>query len=129
MCCKLPGPGEVLTRDQVLAIADAWGWTELSARIRSTPAPERDFVSDGGSGGAPKRWGGVDLYPAYFEHDIEYWLGGSPLDRLRADARLMLRVADMTSDVIFAEIVFNAVRAGGDFPGASWRWGEVGANR
>lgn len=136
LCCScaaiaddLPRPGEVLTREQVVAMADRQGWVELAERIRVSPPPARYFCSDGCSGGSPQVWRGVSLYRYCLEHDAEYWLGGSPLDRLRADARLMLLVAEATGDVDWAVMMFNGVRHGGDLPGAPWRWGKVGVRR
>ncbi len=56
----------------------------------------------------------ISLYPGCFWHDVRYWLGkpGDDLARLKADAKLMIYVAEVHS-VELAEAMFAGVRAGG----------------
>ena len=108
----------------MLAICTAYGLHELRALIEADP-PELTFSSDGCSGW-PDTWlGGRDLYEGCFIHDIFYWSGqpGDDLGRLKADAWLMLWVAENVS-VRLGTTMFAGVRAGGSerLP-TSWRWG------
>lgn len=63
-------------------------------------------------------WGGCCV-----EHDRAYWAGGSRMQRLEADIRLMLCVARKRS-IWLGIIMFIGVQFGGapwlPFP---WRWG------
>lgn len=60
------------------------------------------------------------------EHDHTYYLGGSELDRLRADLTFALALLD-TREREVTERYYIAVRIGGGpkarVPGVSWAWG------
>ena len=57
----------------------------------------------------------MDLYPACFLHDLKYWAGypGEDVERLVADAELMIQVARLLNDTSMAETMFFGVRIGG----------------
>ena len=121
----LPAPGEILTAQQLLLLArEDGGQPDIVSRLEQE-LPAKRFVSDGCSGGCPNVWRGVSIYQACFWHDARYYLGGSLVDKLQADARLMLDVCALTGDPYWAVAMFNGVWLGGDLP-ASWRWGKVG---
>jgi hypothetical protein len=68
----------------------------------------------------------VSLYAACFLHDLKYWSGypGEEVERLVADAELMMDVARLLGGVRMAEIMFNGVRLGGrEGFRASFSWG------
>lgn len=57
------------------------------------------------------------------DHDIAYWIGGSRIDRLRADATLMACMNDKAGPRT-AQLYFNGVRSGGrPFSVMPYRWG------
>jgi hypothetical protein len=66
------------------------------------------FKSDGCSAW-PDEWQGVSLYPAAFVHDLKYWAGypGEHVERLVADAELMIDVARGLKSTVVAETMFN----------------------
>jgi hypothetical protein len=124
----LPSPGETITAKQLLQLAVMDGTRPaLVAKLRKQ-LPDKLFVSDGCSGGCPQRWRGVNLYPYCFWHDGWYFAGGTRLEKLRADARLMMDVAESTEDPDWAVVMFNSVWLGGNLP-ASWQWGKVGIEK
>ena len=109
----LPAIGEPVPLEQIEQICLDHGLTELWQRIDRDP-PLRTFRSDGCSGWFDE-WEGVSLYPACFFHDLRYWSGhpGEEVERLEADARLMLDVARALGSTTMAEAMFHGVRAGG----------------
>lgn len=71
-------------------------------------------------------WKGTSIYPACFLHDIKYWAGYSneDVDRLIADAELLIDVATILKSTGMAETMYSGVRLGGsDFFKTSFRWG------
>ncbi len=58
---------------------------------------------------------GISIYEACFLHDLKYWCGhpGEDVDRLKADAELMIDVSRIRDSVKMAEIMFHGVRRGG----------------
>lgn len=59
-------------------------------------------------------------------HDLKYWAGfpGEDVERLIADAELMIEVAKITGSIEFAETMFTGVRIGGaQWLRASFSWG------
>jgi len=120
----LPDRGEIITAAQLLQLAEEHGQHDIVEKLRDA-APARRFVSDGCSGGCPQVWRGKILYPACFWHDARYYLGGSRVEKLLADARLMVDVCLITKDPDWAAAMFNGVWLGGNLP-ASWQWGKVG---
>lgn len=56
-------------------------------------------------------------------HDVEYWVGGTAIDRLYADQKLRKCVANCGYPFI-GDLMYLAVRAGGAwFWPTPWRWG------
>ena len=57
----------------------------------------------------------MSLYPACFLHDLKYWAGylGEDVERLIADAELMIDVARRLNSTAMAETMFHGVRVGG----------------
>lgn len=120
----LPGKGEIIDPSQLLQIAQDHGQTDIVERLKFK-LPEKKMISDGCSGGCPDTWRGKSIYAACFWHDARYYLGGSQLYKLYADAILMMEVAKTTGDIEWAVTMFNAVHVGGNIP-APWQWGKVG---
>lgn len=120
----LPEPGQAVSLVEIKAICDHFGLVELWAKIERDP-PQRPFASDGCT-----RWvdevKGVDIYPACFRHDLKYWAGypGEKVARLKADADLMVEVAELTGETPMAETMFAGVRLfGGEKLEATFSWG------
>ena len=122
----LPKKGEVVPLDVIEKICFEYSMYDLWAKIKNNP-PGKPFKSDGCSGGWPDQWKGRDLYPACFKHDLKYWAGylkDDDVDRLLADADLMINVVVITQNVELAQVMFAGVRAGGEtFWGKSYSWG------
>jgi hypothetical protein len=71
-------------------------------------------------------WKGISLYPACFVHDLKYWVGypGEDVERLIADAELMIDVARLLNSTGMAETMFHGVRVGGhEMFEQSFSWG------
>lgn len=59
-----------------------------------------------------------------FEHDVEYWRGGTEVERAAADLRLKVCVLEKTENVVLAEAMYQGVRFGGSPYFYNWyRWG------
>lgn len=120
----LPAPGQEVSLDEIKVICEEFGLAELWAKIERDPPP-RPFVSDGCT-----RWvdevNGVDIYPACFRHDLKYWAGykEEKVARLKADAELMVEVAELLGETPMAETMFAGVRLfGGEKLEATFSWG------
>jgi len=109
----LPEKGEEVPFPKIREICEHFGLQELWAKIAKDPPP-LPFRSDGCSLWLDS-WQGVSIYPACFLHDLKYWAGypGEEVDRLIADAELMIDVARLLKDTVMAEIMFRGVRVGG----------------
>jgi len=109
----LPEKGEEVPFPKIREICEHFGLQELWAKIAQDP-PLLPFRSDGCSLWLDS-WQGVSIYPACFLHDLKYWAGypGEEVDRLVADAELMIDVARLLKDTVMAEIMFRGVRVGG----------------
>jgi hypothetical protein len=121
---ELPGIGEVVARERIREICLHYGLRELWAKIEADP-PARPFASDGCTGWF-NEWGGVSLYAPCFLHDLKYWAGrsGEHVERLVADAELMIDVARALGTTEMAEVMFRGVRIGGQEGfRASFSWG------
>ena len=121
---ELPRPGEQISLLQIKEICTHFHLTELWAKITADP-PRKPFSSDGCSLWFDK-WKDFDLYPACFIHDLKYWSGypGEEVERLIADAELMIEVAKIMGSVKMAEFMFAGVRVGGgEWMKASFPWG------
>jgi hypothetical protein len=78
----------------------------------------------------PDKTNGKDIYPACFLHDLKYWAGypNEDVERLAADAELMIDVARIRQSTKMAETMFHGVRVGGTSTlklGFSWGFGRV----
>ena len=113
MALKLPAKGERVPLQEIKQICDHFKLTDLWQKIARDP-PARPFASDGCSMWVDT-WQGVSLYPACFLHDLKYWAGypGEDVERLVADAELMIDVARLLGATAMAEIMFQGVRIGG----------------
>lgn len=121
---QLPGKGVVVSLPQIEAICLHFGLTALWQKIARDP-PIHPFSSDGCSLWFDK-WKGFDLYPACFKHDLKYWAGypGEEVERLIADAELMIEVARIMGSTHMAETMYAGVRLGGGaWVRASFSWG------
>jgi hypothetical protein len=85
---------------------------------RGAPLPPRPFYTDGCSAWPDSVWVGCCV-----EHDITYWCGGSPAQRLGADRDLRACV-DRLAGPTWATLMYWGVRLGGAprLP-FGWRWG------
>jgi hypothetical protein len=110
---ELPGKGEEVPLAKIQEICEYYGLDDLWAKIDRDPPP-RPFKSDGCSMWFDN-WQGISLYPACFLHDLKYWSGypGEEVERLIADAQLMIDVARLLNSTAMAEIMFHGVRVGG----------------
>ena len=84
-----------------------------------------DFTSDGcslfinGTFDNPELWKECCLM-----HDIAYWQGGTEEDRMQADLAFKACVEKKTGDSTLANLMYEAVRVGGEPYFPTWyRWG------
>ena len=121
---ELPGINEVVPLEKIREVCEHYGLAALWEKIERDP-PGRPFRSDGCTGWF-NEWNGVSLYPACFLHDLKYWAGrpDEEVERLVADAELMIDVARLLHSTQMAETMFHGVRVGGH-PGfrCSFSWG------
>jgi hypothetical protein len=116
--------GEQVDLATIQAICTHYGLAALWKKIERDP-PARPFKSDGCTGWVDE-WKGVSLYPAGFLHDLKYWAGypGEEVERLVADAELMIDVARLLNSTRMAEVMFHGVRIGGhEHLQADFSWG------
>ena len=121
---QLPPIGATVSLAQIEQICLTYQLPELWQKISQDP-PQKKFVSDGCTKWFDE-WRDKSLYPACLLHDLKYWSGypGESLERLQADADLMLDVARILQDTVMAEAMFHGVRIGGtEKLGASFSWG------
>jgi hypothetical protein len=120
----LPNKGEVVPLHRIKEICEHYNLHELWAKIEKDP-PQKPFKSDGCSLWIDS-WAGKNLYPACFLHDLKYWAGypDEDVERLIADAELMMDVARITGGTGMAETMFHGVRVGGhEMFKQSFSWG------
>lgn len=120
----LPEPGEEVSLARVQAICEHYGLHALWLKIERDP-PVHPFKSDGCTGWFDE-WKGVSLYSAGVLHDLKYWAGypGEDVERLVADAELMIDVARLLGSTEMAETMFHGVRIGGtEKLNAPFSWG------
>ncbi len=123
----LPEMGEEVPLSRIKEICEHYGLHALLAKIEADPPP-RPFKSDGCTGWV-NEWRGISIYSAGFKHDLKYWAGypDEDVQRLVADAELMIDVARLLGGTVMAETMFHGVRVGGvehlktDF---SWGFGR-----
>ena len=121
---KLPEKDREVSLPEIKEICVAYGLSELWAKIEKGP-PKKPFKSDGCSMWFDT-WKGISLYPACFLHDLKYWAGypGEDVERLIADAELMIDVARLLGSTEMAETMFHGVRIGGhEIFKRSFSWG------
>jgi len=110
--------------EKIREICLHYGLPALWARIEADP-PAKPFASDGCTGWF-NEWRGTSIYAPCFLHDLKYWCGrpGESVERLVADAELMIDVARALGSTEMAEIMFRGVRIGGhEGFRASFSWG------
>lgn len=93
-------------------------------KIKKDP-PSKNFVSDGCSMWLDS-WNGTSIYPACVLHDIKYWSGyqNEDVERLIADAELLIDVASLLKSTAMAETMYGGVRLGGsNLFKTPFRWG------
>ena len=120
----LPALGAEVPLARIKEICAFYGLHDLWLKIERDP-PVRPFRSDGCTAWFDS-WNGVSLYPAGFLHDLKYWAGypGEDVERLVADAELMIDVARLLGSTAMAETMFHGVRVGGNEKlVASFSWG------
>lgn len=120
----LPAIGEEVPLPRIKEICAFYGLRDLWLKIERDPPP-RPFKSDGCTGWV-NEWKGVSIYPAGFLHDLKYWAGypGEDVERLVADAELMIDVARLLHSTTMAETMFHGVRLGGsDAINTPFCWG------
>jgi hypothetical protein len=120
----LPAKGEIVPLGRIKEICGFYGLNDLWAKIERDP-PAKPFKSDGCSMFFDS-WDGICLYPACFLHDLKYWAGypDEDVERLVADAELMIDVARVVGGTKLAETMFFGVRVGGhEVFKQSFSWG------
>ena len=120
----LPEMGEVVPLPRIKEICAHFGLHALWKKIESDP-PRRPFKSDGCTGWV-NEWKGISIYSAGFLHDLKYWAGypEEDVERLIADAELMIDVARLLKTTTMAETMFHGVRVGGhEHLRADFSWG------
>ena len=121
---KLPEKNKEVSLPEIKEICEAYGLTGLWIKIEKDP-PKNPFKSDGCSMWFDT-WKRISLYPACFLHDLKYWAGypGEDVERLVADAELMIDVARLLGSTEMAETMFHGVRIGGhEIFKRSFSWG------
>lgn len=121
---KLPAKGERVSLAEIKTICEHFGLMELWAKIEADP-PGKPFASDGCTSWVDQVKG-VSIYPACFLHDLKYWAGypGEKVERLAADAELMIDVARILKSTAMAETMYAGVRVGGtEHLKAKFSWG------
>ncbi|HSI10258.1 MAG: hypothetical protein ACAH89_14265 [Rariglobus sp.] len=121
---ELPPIGAEVPLTRIKEICAFYGLHALWQKIERDP-PVRPFKSDGCTGWFDE-WNGVSLYPAGFLHDLKYWAGypNEDVERLVADAELMIDVARLLGSTKMAETMFHGVRVGGtDALKTPFSWG------
>lgn len=124
----LPKKNEEVPTSKIKKICEFYGLLDLWSKIEKDPPP-KPFKSDGCSVWFDS-WKGISLYPACFLHDLKYWAGypGEDVERLVADAELMIDVARLLDSTKMAETMFHGVRVGGHEifkQPFSWGFGRV----
>jgi len=121
---ELPIKGEEVPFNKIKGICEFYGLNDLWIKIEEDP-PTKPFKSDGCSIWFDS-WEGISMYSACFLHDLKYWAGypGEDVERLVADAELMIDVARLLGTTKMAETMFHGVRVGGhEIFKRSFSWG------
>jgi len=125
---KLPEINVEVPLPKIQEICQHFNLHDLWEKIEKDP-PALMFVSDGCTMW-PNVTGGKSIYEACFLHDLKYWAGypGENVERLVADAELMIDVARLRDSTKMAETMFHGVRVGGMGQlkmAFSWGFGRV----
>ena len=119
---EMPKKDEYVSLIKVKEICEHFERLELWKKIEASP-PLKEFKSDGCSMWFDS-WKGKNIYWCCFLHDLAYWVGGDKVDRLIADAQLMIDVAATLQEIEMPQIMFSGVRVGGHKRfGRSFSWG------
>jgi hypothetical protein len=116
--------GEIVDLSSIKTICAHYSLDALWTKIERDPPP-LPFKSDGCTGWVDE-WKGISIYSAGFLHDLKYWAGypGEDVERLVADAELMIDVARLLNSTTMAETMFHGVRVGGhEHLHAAFSWG------
>lgn len=110
---QLPAVNEDVSLKKIKAICEHYGLPDLWKKIEKDP-PSMVFSSDGCTLW-PNISNGKNIYSACFLHDLKYWAGypNEDVERLVADAELMIDVARIRNSTKIAETMFHGVRVGG----------------
>jgi hypothetical protein len=110
---ELPEKNQPVPLSKIKEICKYYRLHYLWEKIESDP-PTIPFESDGCSMWFDS-WHGISLYRACFLHDLKYWAGypDEDVERLVADAELMIDVARLLGSTQMAETMFHGVRIGG----------------
>ena len=125
---KLPAINEEVSLNKIKQICEHFDLPELWQKIEKDP-PAMAFKSDGCTMW-PNETNGKNIYQACFLHDLKYWAGhpGEDVERLIADAELMIDVARIRGSTKIAETMFHGVRLGGNEnlrQAFSWGFGRI----
>ena len=125
---SLPAVNEKVPLQRIKEICEHYNLPDLWKKIEKDP-PTLTFVSDGCTLW-PDVTDGKDIYPACFLHDLKYWAGypGEDVERLVADAELMIDVARIRGSTKMAETMFHGVRVAGTGKlkmAFSWGFGRI----
>jgi len=125
---KLPAVNEEVPLQTIKQICIHYNLPDLWKKIEKDP-PIQVFSSDGCTMW-PDISNGKNIYAACFLHDLKYWSGypGEDVDRLVADAELMIDVARIRKSTKIAETMFHGVRVGGTGNlklAFSWGFGRI----
>ena len=124
----LPKINEEVPLPRIKEICVHYKLLDLWEKIEKDP-PALSFSSDGCTMW-PDLTGGKDIYEACFLHDLKYWAGypSEKVERLIADAELMIDVARIRKSTKMAELMFQGVRIGGTDKlkmAFSWGFGRI----
>ena len=125
---NLPDINEEVPLPRIKEICEHYNLLALWKKIKKDP-PSLAFSSDGCTMW-PDLTGGKDIYEACFLHDLKYWSGypNEDVERLIADAELMIDVARIRQSTKMAELMYQGVRIGGTDKlkmAFSWGFGRV----
>jgi len=125
---KLPAINEEVPLKRIKEICAHYKQTNLWKKIEKDP-PSMAFSSDGCTLW-PDTTDGKSIYAACFLHDLKYWAGypSEDVERLVADAELMIDVARIRESTKMAETMFHGVRVGGTDKlkmAFSWGFGRI----
>lgn len=125
---NLPAINEEVPLKKIKKICEHFDLHVLWNKIEKDP-PSLAFSSDGCTMW-PDITNGKSIYQACFLHDLKYWAGypDEDVERLVADAELMIDVARLRNSTKIAETMFHGVRVGGSDKlkmAFSWGFGRV----